>query len=164
MVKNFDHSLVHLIFILLANFAFSMKALLKRIISLLMVSIFLLSSTGIVLAKHICLDNAHKTVSLFEKVSCCDTEDKSCDQPVQQTQVSSSMCCLTEFSYHKVDVISGSAFSDSFLLHFPVALLTITDYLFTNFSVKQDAVSIAPDFSLPHYGKQLLLAIHCLLV
>ncbi len=153
-----------MIFILLANFAFSMKALLKRIISVFMVGVFLLSSTGIVLAKHICLDNAHKTVSLFEKISCCDSEEQSCDQPVQQTQVNSSMCCLTEFSYHKVDVISGSALSESFLLHFPVALFTITDYLFTKFSVKQDAVSIVSDCPLPHYGKQLLLSIHCLLV
>jgi len=139
-----------------------MKGIFRKIFSLVLVGVFLLSSCGIVLAKHICLDNAHKTVSLFEKISCCDAEDDFCSKPGNDTKVSAPTCCLTEFSYHKVDVTSGSALSDNLIVSLPVSF--DAEFSAGIFFQDQKTVQYDRDHPLPGYGKQLLLSIHCLLV
>ena len=143
---------------------YKMRALLHKILSLLMVVVFLTSSSGVVLASHICLKGSFKKVSLFENKGCCEKKNKSCKAPAHPSNSFSAKCCVTEYSYLKVDASSTRVTVSAKIfpaLDFVTGILSSLSFpFFRNFS----AYNSSADLPEADSGKQLLISIHRLLV
>jgi hypothetical protein len=142
-----------------------MKAVLKQIGIFFMVGAFLLSSAGIVLAKHICLGDKYQSVSLYKAANCCGSEDEGCEKEKSGTEIASS-CCVSDVSYYKADVeaVNVAKVSKYFTtdIAFPVNLYAYT------------CINKLPGAVTPFYsdvsklaltgGKQILISLHCFMV
>jgi len=79
-----------------------MKKGIRSLISVLLAISVLISSTGVVIASHVCLKKGQADVSFFQSKSCCSKYHKSCE-PVP---VVKKKCCQLSVSYHKLQVNS----------------------------------------------------------
>lgn len=79
-----------------------MKKGIKSFISLLLAASVLISSTGVVIASHVCLKKGQADVSFFQSKSCCSKHHSSCS-PVP---VVKKKCCQLSVSYHKLELNS----------------------------------------------------------
>jgi hypothetical protein len=140
-----------------------MRTVFHRIFALVMVLFFLASTSGIVLATHICLSDSHKSVALFSNKGCCPQDEKSCGFPVPGEQALNSKCCVTDFSFHKIDATSVVVISATKMA---TELCSVSFPQFT-FSF---ASSSSPEFFTAHdpppsgSGRQLLLSLQRLQV
>jgi len=139
-----------------------MKSLLNRSLVLLLTLAFLVSTTGIVLASHRCLASAQQTISLYSHTGCCG-KDNSCEKlPADEDQLA-SRCCVTEFSFHKIDISSAvpeHPSQDAVVLTGAVPVQFILNVPTDN------GMQVFSDHSPPllQGGKTLLISIHRLLV
>ena len=139
-----------------------MKSLFNRSFALVLALSFFVSTTGIVLASHRCLANAHQTISLYTNSGCCEEKDDSCNEPARDSEELSSVCCVTEFSFHKIVV---TYIIPDFSLHHAEFVSPELPQFSFNLPVNT-GLQYFSDHSPPllQGGKTLLISIHRLLV
>ena len=76
----------------------------KIIISLFLSLSIFISSSGVVLASHICLLRPVTKVSLFSANSCCKKSSSSCHSKHSTESTFEKRCCLMKISFHQVNV------------------------------------------------------------
>ena len=140
-----------------------MKGLFNKTLALLTAVSFLVSTMGIVLASHLCLASDSKSIALYANTGCCTDTEEDCDDPELCVNEVSPVCCVTEFSFHKIDAsstIPGQAVKTTADFH------SLVPSLFFWNSVSKDGSFFFSEHSPPPLpsGKLFLLSIHCLLV
>jgi hypothetical protein len=158
---NEEGILNHSFFIQFHTFVLTMKTLLHRIFAFFLLVVFMISSSGIVLASHFCHKAAVKEVYLFENTGCC-SKKMPCEKPEQPAGVSSH-CCFTEYSYHKADIASPTLKMNGKQVPDPAfnSLLQELRIKLTNVSARVIAFDDPP---LDEGGKSLLVTLHRFLV
>jgi|GEM_PF-4491182 len=140
-----------------------MKVLFNKSLALLTAVSFLVSTMGIVLASHLCLANDHKSIALYANTGCCTEAEEDCDNPEVCTDEVSPVCCVTEFSFHKIDASSTIPVQD---VKTTADFHNLVPSLFSWNNTPDDCFSDFSEHSPPPLpsGKLFLLSIHCLLV
>jgi len=91
----------------------------RKILSLFLTLAILVSSSGVVLASHICLAKPVSHVSLFTSEDCCSKKSKSCNEHPAPVASFEKKCCLMKISFHQVklngQVKSFTFFNYSFI-------------------------------------------------
>jgi hypothetical protein len=140
-----------------------MTGILKKSLAVLTAFSFLVSTMGIVLASHLCLASDHKSISLYANSGCCSESEDDCGTLSVVASEVSPICCVTEFSFHKIDASSTIPAKD---VKNTTGFQSLAPSLLSWNNAPVDCIFVFSDHSPPPLpsGKIFLLSIHRLLV
>ena len=140
-----------------------MKGLFNKSLALLTAVSFLVSTMGIVLASHLCLASDSRSIALYANTGCCTATEEDCDNPERCVDEVSPACCVTEFSFHKIDASSTIPVQD---VKTTAVFHSLVPALFFGNNDSNEGSFVFSEHSPPLLpsGKLFLLSIHCLLV
>ena len=136
-----------------------MRLLARKMLTLLMAVLVLVTSTGFGVAEHTCAFKGKSKHFVFENASCQSCPASKPAKSAENTQIKKTACCGLQLKYEKVDVsahfsFKNIGFSDDSL---PAVLRFITqDFvnLTANYSSKNSSVI---SFSSRLFGRGLLV-------
>jgi hypothetical protein len=135
---------------------------LKNILSFFLAVLILFSSTGIVIASHICIKSKKTDVFLFKAKGCCSKMQGECSSLPASAEQFKNHCCQLSISYVKLDVTSlQKSFSAASGIIIPVEQFTFSN-LYSS-PCFQSCFNIH-DPDIASGGKNFLLDIHRLLI
>ena len=90
-----------------------MRPLARKMLTLLMAVLVLVTSTGFGVAEHSCAFKGKSKYLIFENTSCQSCPTSKVSRSSENTQIKKSACCDTQLKYEKVDTSAHFSVKDT---------------------------------------------------
>lgn len=130
----------------------------QKIMSLSLLAIFAISTIGVPVSKHICLESGHADIAFFTTnyTGCCAQEMGHCS-PEQEQQKS---CCDQEDTYYKLNAPKKHEETQQLVVHAPIELPYLLSFAVQGDEIQQPDHTFFTDSSPPTQSGTDILVNH----